>query len=147
MIYINPTQNVDNFTQETNFEDESAFDKSINQQKGDETHGIPFQDEKNNSNLQIPQKKAQVIVFLSNHCPHCINYDKKHWTRLKGKLEKMSNGNIHVKKIFSDKDPKNLFNKYDIQYVPAGVVLVGGKVKKINGEISPANTIETIHST
>jgi hypothetical protein len=147
ILYINPNpkQNIDNFTQELNWEDQSAFDKSINSTNGDEIHGEPFHDEKQ-SNLQVPQKKAQVIVFLSTHCPHCVNYDKKHFLRLKGKLEKISNGNIQVKKIYSDNDPKKLFDKYDIPYVPAGVVLTNGKTKKINGEISPNNAVLTIHS-
>jgi hypothetical protein len=142
--YNSPSKS-ENFTQETNFEPEAAFDPSVNNVSGDEKHGEAFDDESNEKNVTAPAKKAQVIVFLSKNCPHCVHYDKDKFSRLKGKLNKLANGNVTVKKIYADKDPKGLFNKYEVQYVPAGVVLANNKTSKISGDISPVNSLNTIN--
>jgi thioredoxin-related protein len=143
-LYISPPKS-ENFAQEDNFEPSSAFDSSINADAGDENDGKPFDDEKSETNAAAPTNKAQVIVFFGRHCPHCVHYDKDKYKRLKGKLNKLGKGNVTVLKVYSDKDPKGLFNKHDIQYVPAGVVISNGKVSKINGEISPSNALNTIN--
>lgn len=135
----------ENFAQEDNFEPASAFDSSINADAGDENDGKPFDDEKSENNAIVPTNKAQVIVFFGRHCPHCIHYDRDKYKRLKGKLNKLGKGNVTVLKVYSDKDPKGLFNKHDIQYVPAAVVISNGKVTKISGEISPSNALKTIN--
>lgn len=142
--FYQPTTKSENFSQEENFEQESAFDSSINSEAGDEQHGKPFGDEQQEKNVNAPNKKAQLIVFFGRHCPHCIHYDRDRYKRLKGKLNKLGKGNVNVLKVYSDKDPKGLFNKYDIEYVPAAVIISNGKTTKLNGEISPANTLETI---
>lgn len=143
-FYISPSKS-ENFSQEENFEPESAFDSGVNGAAGDASHGASFDDEASEKNASSPAKKAQVIVFLSKTCPHCVHYDKDKFIRLKGKLNKMTNGNVSVKKIYADKDPNGLFNKYEVQYVPAAVVLTNNKTAKLNGEISPANSLNTIN--
>jgi len=144
-FWISPSKS-ENFAQEDKLEPDAAFDPSVNTLVGDENHGEAFHDEESEKNVSAPAKKAQVIVFLSKHCPHCVHYDKDNFPRLKGKLNKLGNGNIVVKKVYADKDPKGLFNKYDVQYVPAAVVVHNNKSNKINGEISPANSLKTIKS-
>jgi thioredoxin-related protein len=144
-VYINPNSKSECFAQEDNFEHMSAFDTSINDDIGNENDGKPFDDESLEKNAVVPPNKAQVIVFFGRHCPHCVHYDRDKFKRLKGKLNKLGNGNVSVLKVYSDKDPKGLFNKHDIQFVPAGVVISNGKVSKISGEISPANALATIN--
>lgn len=148
ILFLQP-KNKENFvnnSKEKDLEPENAFDASINNISGDENHGVSFDDENNEKTAEIPNKKAQVIVFLSKTCPHCIVYDNHKFKRLKGKLEKLTKGNISIKKIYADNDPKGLFNKYDIQFIPAGVVVYNGKQSKISGEISPSNALKTIHN-
>jgi thioredoxin-related protein len=142
---ISPSKS-ENFAQEDGFEPETAFDSSLNNLSGDENHGRAFNDEGEEKSAPIPEKKAQVIVFLSKQCPHCVDYNKDSFTRLKGKLAKLGNGNIIVKKVYADKDPNGLFNKYEVKYVPTGVVIHNNKNSKINGEISPVNSLKTIKS-
>lgn len=144
-FWISPSKS-ENFNQEEKLEPESSFDSSVNNLAGDENHGKAFHDEDTENKIDKPNKKAQVIVFLSKNCPHCIHYDKDNYIRLKGKLNKLGKGNIDVKKIYADKDPNGLFNKYDIQYVPAAVVVHNNQSGKINGEISPSNSLKTIKS-
>jgi thiol-disulfide isomerase/thioredoxin len=136
----------ESFKQEDNFEPNEAFDNLINKTEGDEKHGEIFHDEQVEKNVQVPTKKAQVVVFLSKHCPHCIQYDKHKFIRLKGKLNKLGKGNVDVKKIYADNDPQGLFNKYDVQYVPMAVVIHNNKNAKVEGEISPVNSLKTIDS-
>lgn len=144
-LYINPNASKsENFAQEDNFEQLSSFDTTANADAGNENDGKPFNDESSEKNAVAPSNKAQVIVFFGRHCPHCVHYDRDKFKRLKGKLNKLGNGNVTVLKIYSDKDPKGLFNKYDIQFVPAGLVISNGKVSKISGEISPSNVLNTI---
>lgn len=141
--WISPSKS-ENFSQEDKLEPDSAFDPSVNNLTGDENHGKAFHDEHTEKNVSSPTKKSQVIVFLSKGCPHCVHYDKDNFIRLKGKLDKLGNGNVVVKKVYADKDPNGLFNKYDVQYVPAAVVVHNNKNSKISGEISPANSLKTI---
>lgn len=143
-FYVNPSKS-ENFAQENNFEPEAAFDTSINSDSGDENHGTAFDDENSENKAIAPSQKAQVIVFLSKHCPHCVHYDKDKFKRFKGKLNKLGKGNVNVIKIYADKDPKSLFNKYEVQFVPAAVVVHNGKSSKISGEISPTNALNTIN--
>lgn len=143
--YINPNPPyAENFAQEENFEPMTAFDANANADAGNENDGKPFDDESSIKNVITPTNKAQVIVFFGKHCPHCVHYDRDKFKRLKGKLNKLSKGNITVLKVYSDKDPNGLFNKHDIQFVPAGLVISNGKVSKISGEISPTNVLNTI---
>lgn len=143
-FYISPSKS-ENFAQDNKFEPESAFDTSINTVAGDENHGKAFDDESSETKAPVPTQKAQVIVFLSKHCPHCVHYDKDKFIRFKGKLNKLGKGNVDVVKIYADKDPKALFNKYEVQYVPAAVVVHNGKNSKVSGDISPTNTLQTIN--
>jgi hypothetical protein len=138
----------ENFYQKSEniFEPENAFDISVNNSMGNENEGDVFHDEHLEKDIEIPDKKAQIIVFLSKNCPHCVHYDKKYFLRLKGKLNKLGKGNIMVKKVYPDKDPNNLFDKYDIQFVPAGVAIYNDKSEKINGVITPTNSLKTINS-
>ena len=144
-FYVNPSKS-ENFAQDDGFEPETAFDSSINSITGDENHGVAFDDEATENKAPMPNKNAQVIVFLSKNCPHCVHYDKDKFKRLKGKLNKLGKGNVNVIKIYADKDPKALFNKYEVQYVPAAVVLHNGKNSKLSGEISPSNALKTINN-
>lgn len=130
--------------QENVVEPTKSFDPEINSVKGNDTHGSPFSDEHLESGLST-DKKAQVIVFLSKTCPHCVTYDKEKFHRLKGKLHKLTKGNVEVKKVFPDNDPSKLFEKYDIMFVPSAVVIRNNTNSKISGEISPANIIKTIN--
>jgi thioredoxin-related protein len=144
-VYLSSSKS-ETFAQEDNFESDAAFDSSINSHTGDENHGIAFDDEKGENNAPVPAKKAQVIVFLSKHCPHCVHYDNDKFKRFKGRLTKLGKGNVSVVKIYADKDPKALFNKHEVQYVPAAVVVHNGKTSKISGEISPSNALKTINN-
>ena len=144
-FWISPAKS-ENFAQEDKLEPETAFDPLVNSVVGDENHGEAFHDEQSEKTIPVPVKKAQVIVFLSKHCPHCVHYDKDNFARLKGKLDKLGNGNIIVKKVYADKDPHGLFNKYDVQYVPAAVAVHNNRSSKISGEISPANSLKAIKS-
>lgn len=144
-FWISPSKS-ENFVQEDKFEPDVAFDSSINNLQGDENSGEAFHDEQSDKNISVPTQKSQVIVFLSKQCPHCVHYDRDNFARLKGKLNKLGNGNIVVKKVYADKDPNGLFNKYDVQYVPAAVVIHNNKTGKISGEISPGNSLKTIKS-
>lgn len=141
-------ENFVNNSKNDDLEDENAFDASINAIAGDENHGISFDDENEKDEPEInnldKDKKAQVIVFLSKSCPHCVVYDNHKFKRLKGKLEKIAKGKITVKKVYADNDPKSLFDKYDVQFIPTGVVVYDGKKSKISGEISPSNALKTI---
>ena len=151
---IQPFKNIEHFQQDNvnNFEDkDDAFDNQDTfNLSTDNDNTEPFNDENlEPKSLVTLDKKYMVIVFLSKGCPHCITYDKRKYNRLVTRLNKLTGNKIIVRKIYSDKDPKGLFDKYKIQYVPAAIVISEGKSGKksqVQGEISPKNIIATIKS-
>lgn len=103
---------------------------------------------KENFKSETNSNNYDVIVFMSKNCGACIEYNRTHYDNFKKNLEDKSNGNINVKKIYDDDDKDKLFEKYDIEFIPTGVVInkKSSKSKKINGFISVENTMKTIEN-
>ena len=86
---------------------------------------------------------ATILVFVSKSCGHCVNYN----ANMHSQVESFANSNGHkYYRIFADNDGNNLFDKYNIEYVPACVVLKGNNVKKLDGSINP-NAIKSVISS
>ena len=73
---------------------------------------------------------VELLVFLTKSCPHCINYDNIHMN-----LEKQLKNRCRIRKIYADNDKDNLFDKYDIQYVPKGLLLSKERYIPIEGAL------------
>ena len=86
---------------------------------------------------------AVLMVFLTKHCPHCKTYDNYQHAELENKL---ANHNIKIKKVYADEDDDDLFNKNEVMFVPAGVVMKGDAKAKINGAITHENVLKTAKS-
>lgn len=82
-----------------------------------------------------------VYVFLSKHCPHCVNYANNE----KANVEQALKNKATVVTLYSDDDKAGLFQKYDIQYVPACVVIQNNITKKINGPINTNSILKAIN--
>lgn len=81
-----------------------------------------------------------IIIFVSKTCGHCITYNSK----MHNKVEKYSKDNgINLQRVFADEDNDKLFENYNIEYVPACVIIKGNAVKKVDSSITP----DTINST
>ena len=81
-----------------------------------------------------------LMVFLTKHCPHCKTYDNHQHEDLENKL---ANHNIKIKKVYADEDDDNLFDKHEVMFVPAGVVMKGDAKAKVNGAITHENVMNT----
>ncbi len=80
---------------------------------------------------------TKVIIFVSESCPHCVEYkEKKHDNLVKSFI---NNPNVKIDLIHSgeNKEANELFAKYDIQYVPACVIVKGDTVKKLGNAFDP----------
>ena len=95
---------------------------------------------KTNSEGEI---KCAVAVFLSDSCPHCVNYDKNIHNSLSESLSKL---NIKITKIYSNNDPDNLFEKFNIEYVPTVYVLKDNNNKLVTGPSSVQNILKTLQT-
>ena len=74
-----------------------------------------------------------VLLFFSPTCPHCVTFKNKTLQDLSNKL---NSNNINVQIVNSDNDPEQLFSKYQVQFVPAAIVVKNNTPKKINSAIS-----------
>ena len=82
-------------------------------------------------------KNMKLFVFVSSHCPHCITYLNKYDSDVSTFVK--SKG-IDFQKVVSDgsKESTDLFNKYDVQFVPAAILVKNGKIyKNIGSNITP----------
>lgn len=80
---------------------------------------------------------ARVIIFVSNQCPHCVEYKEKKHDNLVNSFKNNSNIKIDLIHSGESEEANKLFAKYDIQYVPACVIVKGDMVKKLGNAIVP----------
>jgi thiol-disulfide isomerase/thioredoxin len=80
----------------------------------------------------LEDNNTELLVFLSKTCHHCMVYDKN----THSKLEKELQNRCTIKKIYADDDKDNLFNKYNIQYVPKGIILSRNRYIPIEGALN-----------
>ena len=87
--------------------------------------------------MDINNNKKELKIFLSKNCPHCINYLNTVHTNL---MELLKN-EFNFKLIFtdSDNDTDNLFNRYQVQYVPKAIVSHNSEDKEVIGPINYDN--------
>jgi len=79
----------------------------------------------------IDNKNVELLVFLTKTCPHCIIYDNKIHNNLENELK----NRCKIRKIYIDNDRDKLFEKYDIQYVPKGLLLSNERYVPIEGAL------------
>jgi thiol-disulfide isomerase/thioredoxin len=77
----------------------------------------------------------ELVVFLTRTCPHCVRYDKE----IHMNLEKQLQNRCRIRRVYADNDKDNLFNKYDIQYVPKGLLLSNERYIPIEGALNNEN--------
>ncbi len=77
----------------------------------------------------------ELLVFVSKSCPHCVNYN----TNVHDGIVALSKSKgVKVTRIFPDDDPEKLFDKYEVMFVPTGILLKGGKVyKNLGSNLDP----------
>lgn len=81
----------------------------------------------------------ELLVFVSKTCPHCVSYNANLHD---GVVALAKSNGVEVKRIFSDNDSEGLFDKYNVMYVPTGILLKGGKVYKNLGSNLDPETIK-----
>jgi thiol-disulfide isomerase/thioredoxin len=75
--------------------------------------------------------KVELLVFLTKTCPHCVRYDNN----MHMNLEKQLRNRCRIRKIYAEDDKDRLFEKYDIQYVPKGLLLSNERYVPIEGAL------------
>jgi hypothetical protein len=81
----------------------------------------------------------ELLVFLTEKCPHCTNYVNNVHAKLENELKK---DNIKIKKVYDD----NLFDKYNVSYVPKGLLIKNNIVKDIDNGLTIENVKKAISS-
>lgn len=84
--------------------------------------------------------KIVILIFLSSQCHFCKIYKEKTHPI----LQKFAESEGYELKIVPENDDN--FSKYNIQYIPACVILNGKKQKQLSGEISISNIQDTINN-
>jgi predicted nucleic acid-binding Zn-ribbon protein len=136
----NEMNNVNNVNNEMNNEINNANNEMNN--VNDEINNVNDEmnnvnDEMNNVNDEMNNvnDEKKLLVFLSKTCPHCKTYDNVTHNQL---LKDLDN-KIKIEKVYSDNDTKGLFAKYNIKYVPKGVVISNRKSCEVNGPLKYDN--------
>lgn len=94
------------------------------------------------SNTNPLDSKTELLVFVSKTCPHCVNYNENLHD---GIVALAKSKGVEVKRIFADNDPNKLFDKYNVVYVPTGIILKDGKIKiNLGSNINPEVVKEAI---
>jgi len=84
----------------------------------------------------------ELLVFVSNSCGHCVNYNNNFHD---GVMALAKSQGVSVKRIFADKDPDNLFKKFNIMYVPSAILMKGNKIyKNLGNNVNPQSIKEAI---
>jgi len=99
-----------------------------------------------NESFENTNEPVKLYVFVSKHCPHCHTYLDKHHNDV---CALMKSKGFDVKKVQSDgsDESSNLFNKYDVQFVPTGILVKGDKVyKRLDSNITPQSVKQAIEN-
>ena len=80
-----------------------------------------------------------LLIFVSKSCGHCVNYNQKYHDSV---IELANKKGVNLKRIYSDDDPENLFEKMNIMYVPTCIIMEGGKIQKNLGSNVNPQSIE-----
>jgi len=86
---------------------------------------------------------TEVLLFLSKTCPHCVTFKNNELHPLGHKLKE---DGIKHRVMMADEDKEGLFDKHNIMYVPACVIIKDNKPKKLDGRITHEKIMETIKS-
>lgn len=96
---------------------------------------------------QLDDSDKTILIFVSNSCHHCIAYIKEHHDKV---VELCKERKITLKLIYPDQDPDNLFEKFNIEYVPRCYIMKDNKIlKNVNTAINAynlKNTLEQINN-
>ena len=90
-----------------------------------------------NEPFENTDDSLKLYVFVSNHCSHCLNYLKNNHDDV---CALMKSKGLKVYKIQSDGsvESSDLFNKYNVQFVPTGLLVKGDKVvKNLGSDLTP----------
>lgn len=98
------------------------------------------------SNNEINKNKTNepttLLIFVSKTCGHCVNYNKNYHDAV---VKLANEKGVTVKRIFSDEDPDNLFDKFKVMYVPTGFLMKGDKIlKNLNSNINPQSVQQAL---
>jgi len=86
----------------------------------------------------LDNKPIELLVFLSNSCPHCIRYEKEVHENLSNELK----NRCTIRRIYSNNDNNDMFNKYNIEYVPKGILLSEDRYVPIEGALNKETIIK-----
>ena len=86
---------------------------------------------------------TEVLLFLSKTCPHCVTFKNNQLPSLGPKLNE---DGIKHRVMMADEDKEGFFDKHNIMYVPACVIIKNNKPKKLDGRITHEKIMETIKS-
>ena len=86
---------------------------------------------KNIEGFRNNDENMELLVFLTKTCPYCVKYDNQIHKNLENKLK----NRCKIRKIYADNDKDKLFEKYDIQYVPKGLLLSNERYVPIEGAL------------
>ena len=84
----------------------------------------------------------KVMIFLSKSCPHCVTFKNNELDNL---TKKIATTPHTIDVVVAGENNRDIFNKYDIQYVPACLVLKDNNHKIVNGQITYDNIMKTIN--
>jgi protein-disulfide isomerase len=87
-------------------------------------------------------KSVDILLFLSTTCPHCVTFKEND---LPGLKKKFANTDYNLKVIMGNEDSKGLFNKYQIQFIPACIVVKDEKFRQLKGKITYDNIMKEIN--
>jgi thiol-disulfide isomerase/thioredoxin len=87
------------------------------------------------------QDDVKILVFVSDTCPHCVSYKAKKNEQVKHDVEE--NG-YKYDLINSSPETRDLFNKYDVQFIPTCVVVKNDKHVRLQGDINIDNIKDTL---
>jgi len=90
-----------------------------------------------NESFENTNEPMKLYVFVSEHCSHCHTYLNNNHNDVSALMK--SKG-LEVQKVLSDgtKESTELFDKYNVQFVPTGILVKGNKIyKNLGSNITP----------
>jgi len=87
------------------------------------------------------ENNTKILVFISDTCPHCVSYKANKHEKVKADVTENGWG---YELINSSPETRDYFEKYNVQFIPACIVVKDDKFKQVRGDININNIRDTV---
>jgi thiol-disulfide isomerase/thioredoxin len=94
-------------------------------------------------NFKSSDDNVKILLFVSQTCPHCVTYMENEHEKVVEDSKK-NNNEIRLHISGASKESNDAFDKYNVEYVPACILLKDNNLVRLKNGVNLENIKEEI---